>query len=231
MPLILEQRFPLGRFHATRWKQNPFEDPYGEWPPSPWRLLRALAARWFQYARETGDVDEHRRDELLGDLASSLPSFVLPALTWRGPAFKQYHPTGVEWTDKSANAAGYKKPQTTLVEDHYRALPADEPVYWIWDQLDLGASQMELLDHLLRRVLYFGRAESFCRLRLVERTPEGERPNCYLTERGSDNMVPVLAPIPDKLSIETLLATTDDKEHLKGRPVPPGTTWFYAELP
>ncbi len=39
MPLILEQSFPLGRFHATRWNQNPFEDPYGEWPPSPWRLL------------------------------------------------------------------------------------------------------------------------------------------------------------------------------------------------
>ncbi len=53
MPLILEQSFPLGRFHATRWNQNPFEDPYGEWPPSSWRLLRALAARWFQYSRET----------------------------------------------------------------------------------------------------------------------------------------------------------------------------------
>ena len=54
MPLILEQSFPLGRFHATRWNQNPYEDRHGEWPPSPWRLLRALAARWFQYARETG---------------------------------------------------------------------------------------------------------------------------------------------------------------------------------
>ena len=58
MPLILEQVFPLGRFHATRWNQNPFEDRHGEWPPSPWRLLRALAARWFQYARETGDEDD-----------------------------------------------------------------------------------------------------------------------------------------------------------------------------
>src|SRR5690606_40929388 len=35
MALVLEQSFPLGRFHATRWNQNPFEDPYGEWPPSP----------------------------------------------------------------------------------------------------------------------------------------------------------------------------------------------------
>ena len=62
MPLVLRQTFPLGRFHATRWNQNPFEDRFGEWPPSPWRLLRALVARWFQYSRETGDEDVALRD-------------------------------------------------------------------------------------------------------------------------------------------------------------------------
>jgi len=43
MALIIQQQFPLGRFHATRWNQGAFGDAYGEWPPSPWRLLRALA--------------------------------------------------------------------------------------------------------------------------------------------------------------------------------------------
>src|SRR3990172_2991946 len=96
MPLIIEQSFPLGRFHATRWKQNPFEDPYGEWPPSPWRLLRALTARWFQYFRETGLSNEGERDSLLTALSSEPPAFALPALTWRGPAIKQYQPTGLD---------------------------------------------------------------------------------------------------------------------------------------
>lgn len=232
MTLIIEHRFPLGRFHATRWKQNPFEDPYGEWPPSPWRLLRALAARWFQYARETGDVDAQRCDFLLLSLASSLPTFALPYTTWRGPALKQYQPTSVEWTDASKAAAAYKKPQTTLVEDHYRVLPPDEPLYWVWEHLDLDASHMELLDHLLERTLYFGRSESFCRLRRVKHLPEGITPNCFLAKRGTGATPPVLAPILGyELKMATLLAITDDKEHLKGRLVPPGTTWYYAQLP
>ena len=40
MALAIEQYFLTGRFHATRWNQNPFEDSHGEWPPSPYRLLR-----------------------------------------------------------------------------------------------------------------------------------------------------------------------------------------------
>ena len=53
MKLVLRQEFPLGRFHATPWRVNPFDDPHGEWPPSPWRLVRAVTARWYQWARET----------------------------------------------------------------------------------------------------------------------------------------------------------------------------------
>ena len=52
MKLVLRQEFPLGRFHATSWRVNPYDDPHGEWPPSPWRLVRAVTARWYQWARE-----------------------------------------------------------------------------------------------------------------------------------------------------------------------------------
>lgn len=232
MSLIIEHRFPLGRFHATRWKQSPYEDSYGEWPPSPWRLLRALAARWFQYSRETGDNDELKRDVLLNKLSSSLPTFVLPPLSFYSSAIMQYQPTGIEWTDKSKIAAGYKKAQTTKAKDHYRALPCDESIYWIWDNLKLNTFEIALLDKLLERLLFFGRSESFSHLRRVDRLPEGVTPNCHLAEQGTEAMSPVLVPMPgNKLNIEALLAATDDKKHLKGRPVPPGTTWFYAKLP
>jgi CRISPR-associated protein Csb2 len=30
MRVVLKQIFPLGRFHATPWRVNPFDDPYGE---------------------------------------------------------------------------------------------------------------------------------------------------------------------------------------------------------
>ena len=38
---VLEITFPAGRYHATAWGRNVNEgDP--EWPPSPFRLARAL---------------------------------------------------------------------------------------------------------------------------------------------------------------------------------------------
>lgn len=233
MALILEQTFPLGRFHATRWKQNPFEDPYGEWPPSHWRLLRALSARWFQYSRETGDEDVKMRDGLLQKLAARVPSFCLPVLSWRGQALRQYHPTEVAWTNPSKKAAGYKKPKPTLVEDHYRALPESDPVYWVFDLEDgvLDTAELTLLRQLSRRTLYFGRAESYCRLRPVRGLPEGCSINCKLASVRTHSSVPVLVADPNvPLDVEFLLAITDDRA-MAGRSIPPGTKWYYAQLP
>lgn len=228
MPLVLRQTFPLGRFHATRWNQNPFEDRFGEWPPSPWRLLRALAARWFQYSRETGDEDVAQRDKLLRKLGKEVPQFKLPEASWRGPAVKQYHPTGVAWSDGQAKNPGYKRPGSTLVEDHYRAVPADTPIYWLWNSIELETHERRLLDALLRRMIYFGRSESFCRM-VVDET---DKPtvNCTLANQsGCGN--PVLVPLPDvDIDIAVLLSTTDSST-LKLRRIPPGTAWFYASIP
>jgi CRISPR-associated protein Csb2 len=231
MPLILEQQFPLGRFHATRWNQNPFEDRFGEWPPSPWRLLRALAARWIQYSCESGDEEVTARDELLRVMGSQVPSFCLPELTWRTePAIRQYHKTGVEWTAKGKKDPAYKKSMTTLVPDHCRAIPPKEPIYWCWPSLELPVRLLNLLDQLLRRVLYFGRAESFCRMRRVQTLPTGVEPNCRLSPSAKDHP-PVLVPSPGmSLHLESLLASTDDAV-LKGRSIPPGAVWHYAKLP
>lgn len=237
MPLIIEQRFPLGRFHATRWKQGTFGDPYGEWPPSPYRLLRALVMRWFQYVREMGlgreEEEANRRGQLyplLDSLSNSLPFFYLPPYSWRGPAIKQYQPTAVEWTDKQKKNAGYKKPAPTLVEDHYRLIPPEEMVFWYWEKLELPSSHISLLDNLLSRVLYFGRAESFCRMRRVEALPNGVEVNCLLNETDDGKSVPVLSPVPGQLNPESLLWATGEKEMIS-RPTPPGTRWYYAKLP
>lgn len=231
MSLIIEQRFPLGRFNATRWHQSPFEDPFGEWPPSPLRLLRALTARWFQYARETGDSDTDKRDELLRELARELPSFALPAFTWRGQPLKQYVPYKVEWTAKGAADPAYKKAQTTLTEDHYRVLSPDARLFWHWEKRQLDAAQKYLLDQLLKRILYFGRAESFSFLRRVNAIPSQLELNCCLSAESVDGAVPVLAQVPnEELNLPALLSLSDAKE-LSGKSIPPNTAWFYAKLP
>jgi CRISPR-associated protein Csb2 len=228
MPLLIEQSFPLGRFHATRWNQSPFEDPFGEWPPSPWRFLRALAARSFQYERETG-APIAARDRLLNALAKSPPSFYLPPSSERGPALRQYQPTAVAWTDASKKKAAYMTPKTTLMADHYRVVPGDDPVVWIWSDLELDTSCLALLDALLDRTLYFGRAESFCRMRRVEEA--GIEANCVLRTTDSGGDSPVLVPIPGSdLRMDILLEWTDGKL-LAGHPIPPGTEWHFALLP
>jgi CRISPR-associated protein Csb2 len=230
MSLILEQSFPLGRFHATRWNQNPFEDRHGEWPPSPWRLLRALAARWFQYARETGDEDEAARNALLEQLAAQPPAFHLPAFTWRGePAPRQYQKTKVDWTDKSAKAAAYKKPQTTLVIDVFRAVSPTERVVWVWDTVDLSPLLEDLLGKLLRRILYFGRAETHCRFTMGKMLMQ-DMPRFELSSSSKGDS-PVLVATPgEELNLKSLLASSDDRL-FKGRQIPPGTEWRYARLP
>lgn len=94
MRLVLRQDFPLGRFHATAWRVNPFDDPHGEWPPSPWRLIRAVTARWYQWAREADrDPDPAELECLQAALCTSTYAFHLPPDARRGSPLRQYHPT------------------------------------------------------------------------------------------------------------------------------------------
>jgi len=92
MQIILRQTFPLGRFHATPWKVFPYDDPYGEWPPSPWRLLRAIIARSYQVERENSAVTREDREALVTAFSRSTISWRLPEFTWRGPGLRQYQP-------------------------------------------------------------------------------------------------------------------------------------------
>ncbi|MEM3341521.1 MAG: type I-U CRISPR-associated protein Csb2 [Thermoplasmata archaeon] len=229
MPLILEQLFLQGRFHATRWNQSPFEDIYGEWPPSPYRLLRALACRWFQYLRETGNSNEKLRDSLLSKLTSSIPKYALPISTWKGKPIKHYQPAELKFKKKK-DVPEVKTPERTLVEDHYRVICESDPIYWYWDKITLEDKEIELLDALLKRILYFGRAESLCVIKRVEKLPDDVAINCELKEKreGPFTYSPVLIPLPGQFDINTLFIPTCE---MINRAIPEKTSWYYAVLP
>lgn len=92
MQIILRQTFSLGRFHATPWRVSTFDDPYGEWPPSPWRLLRAVVARSYQLERERLTTAKPERQALVAAFCQSTVAWRLPDFSWRGPGLRQYQP-------------------------------------------------------------------------------------------------------------------------------------------
>lgn len=117
MKVVLQQEFPLGRFHATPWRVNPFDDPHGEWPPSPWRLVRAVTARWYQWAREAErEPDLARLEKLQSALCESTYAFHLPPDARKGSPLRQYHPTVFEmdapnWRDQGVFVRAPKVPR------------------------------------------------------------------------------------------------------------------------
>jgi CRISPR-associated protein Csb2 len=227
MALLIGQIFPQGRFHATRWRENPFADSYGEWPPSPWRLLRALAARWFQYSRETGNRDVEAIAGLLRILAAGRPHYYLPSSASKGTTLKQYQPVSEHsWSDPNAGSGAVKRTKTTLFPDGYFVVHPEEPVIWQWPGIDLNERERELLSLLLSSITYFGRAESRSILSLVESSKSA---NCVPVSSGGN--APVLCFLEGtKLNFDSLLEDSD-KGILEGSPVPPGTEWVYYRRP
>ncbi len=117
MKIVLRQQFILGRFHATPWRVNPFDDAHGEWPPSPWRLVRAVTARWYQWAREAEREPEFALlERLQSALCKSTYAFHLPPYSRKGTPLRQYHPTefamdAPNWRDQGVFARAPKIPK------------------------------------------------------------------------------------------------------------------------
>ncbi len=116
--LAFEVRFPAGQYHATPWDHQVNEG-IVEWPPSPWRILRALISTWYHKSQE--DVDETTVRSLVGTLSSSLPRFNLPAATLGHT--RHYMPL---FSGK-----------TTKVFDAFASVEDYTPLLVIWQDVDL----------------------------------------------------------------------------------------------
>jgi CRISPR-associated protein Csb2 len=230
MKLVLRQEFPLGRLHATPWRVNPFDDPHGEWPPSPWRLVRAVTARWYQWAREAErEPDLAQLEMLQGALCKSTYAFHLPPNARNGSPLRHYHPTDFGWRPAEKKKAGTRSYGTSLVQDNYWCVPPNSPVWWILEGDDWNDELRAVLAECLARMTYFGRAETLARIRVAGSTDEIPRSNCALTGKRGVGGVPVLSPLPNAAR-DDIERTTDNPEAVK-RAIPPGAQWLYAVRP
>lgn len=230
MKIVLRQEFPLGRFHATPWRANPFDDPHGEWPPSPWRLVRAVTARWYQWAREVeGEFDLAQLEKLQRALCTSTYAFHLPVGARKGSPLRQYHPTEFGWRPAERKKAGTRSYGTSLVQDNCWCVPPDSFVWWFIEGDDWDNELQALLAQCVERVTYFGRAETLTRIRLVRSEDAIPAANCKLADRRTAGAVPVLVPMKDAAR-EDIERVTDDPKAIQQTP-PPGARWIFAKRP
>jgi len=150
--------FPWGRYYAHPWGLNPVRLREAEWPPSPWRLLRALASSWFR--ANPGMAPSGDAMALIEGLGRVLPEIGIGKV-----AFGQtvhYQPNyGAAGTVEKQNAR-YKN---TRHENHFVAVHG--PVIFRWSRTSLSQTQETLLARLLADLSYFGRSESICQAELI----------------------------------------------------------------
>ena len=242
MRVILRQTFPLGRFHANPWRVFPFEDPHGEWPPSPWRLLRAILARSHQLQRERGLGCHAWRESLVRAFCTGTVGWCLPPFSWRGPGLRQYQPATFEWDPpnrtkmvkgRRVNVPSERSYRPTLARDNFRVVGSlvanTDAVWWVLDGDAWSEGQFDWLDASLARMTYFGRAEAITEVQRVEKPPADVHVNCVLEQMPSSGSVPVLAPTPEA-TLDEVQAVTDDPS-VANSTVPPGACWLHARHP
>ena len=141
MPVSVALNFPGGRFHATPWGHH-VNEALPEWPPSPWRFLRALVSVWKR--KLPPKLYDSAVIPVLTELAKTWPGFHLPPATLAHT--RHYMPTH----DKR-----------TKVFDAFVSLGHDAEVVFHWANANLSDRQ-QTLALLLSQFGYFGRAESWC---------------------------------------------------------------------
>lgn len=163
--IALYIRFIAGRYHATPWGRHVNEGAV-EWPPSPWRVLRALIAVW--HRKLSGDIPEFSVRSVLERL-TDLPVFYLPkaALGHTRHFMPQKDPLGAD---------------KTKIFDAFVSIHPDDGLIVAWPHVTLSPEEREVLTSLASGLSYLGRAESWATAEVLDQW-DGDI-NCRPIEAG-----------------------------------------------
>jgi len=221
--IALRIGFVAGEFHANPWDRATNEGEI-EWPPSPWRLLRAIVAGWYR----SGASDRETLVRILDALAEP-PVYDLPVAA--SGHTRHYVPLG-----------GLKngKPERTLMLDSFVALDRGREhgtsAYVIWPNVELDAEARNVLDACCSGIRYLGRAESWCEVSLAAEVPLGSdryRVDLASREEGDGPLVRRLAAGPSLCGAGLLHALNEMTGEMRRarRTMPQGTAWVEYRLP
>lgn len=205
--LVLELRFPSGRYHATPWGRHVNEG-VPEWPPSPYRLVRAVYDTW---RRKRPNWSDDNVAGILGALASTPPMFQLP-------------PSGASHTRSFLSKNTKVETDRTLIFDAFVTLQPSDSVVIGWPDVRLEREDESRLAELLLLLNYLGRSESWVEAG-VHDGPVARKWNCFpatgATRAGGQEIVPVACPV-SSADYEVDLVKP------KGKDRPGAATWMDA---
>lgn len=158
--IAISFRFLAGRYHATPWGRHVNEGAV-EWPPAPWRILRALVAVW---KRTLPELSQPRVEAILRKLATP-PEFLLPrASTGHTRHF-------VPWFKKGPD-------DRTLVFDTFVLVLRNADVVVRWPDASLDDREQDTLMQILANLNILGRSESWCEASLTGSRAASDRLIC-----------------------------------------------------
>jgi CRISPR-associated protein Csb2 len=203
--------FPGGRYHATPWGRHVNEG-VPEWPPSPWRLLRALVAVW---KRTCPTIPEEQVRRIMAALAQA-PVFHLPAhrvahtrhAMPMNVIARHYKPSAAE------RKAGKFQGDPSIVFDTFVSVGRGAAAYIGWLDADQSTEDCSILAKLLTNLSTLGRAESWVQAELSNERPPW---NCTPAPAVDANPVPVLCPDPGSAFGDQYYPTFDRNKLRQGK--------------
>ena len=198
---IIQVKFPARRYHATPSDAHVNEGRV-EWPPSPWRLLRALIAVGYNKLAWDDNVPNVAQT-LIEKLSAAHPEFVLPKST--AAHTRHYMPNGdFRRIDNKPSSVE----DTDKVFDTFLSFGLASSRMLIRYPVELSDEQRELLSELTLSLSYLGRAESWVDARLLDNDED-----LFSTSDG----LPVKIAEPGDQSRMRLLAPMDSADFDKWR--------------
>lgn len=197
--LTIEMTFMTGRFHATPWGRHVNEGT-PEWPPSPYRLMRAIYDAW---KRKRPDWPEQRVEPLLRAMASSPPRFRLP-------------PASVSHTRSFLSENSISVADRKLVFDGFVVLSPQSSVLIGWPEVRLESGAATDLDELLRLINFFGRSESWVKARVFSDIADVVW-NCFLASEAPEGQAFEIARVACAIPADAYAARPYEVETISGK--------------
>lgn len=202
--LAIEIRFLTGRYHANPWGRHVNEGA-AEWPPSPWRLQRALVCAANRL------ISQANIQPLLHLLAQQPPSLHLPPITQAHT--RHYVPVG---------------PDTRMMIDAFTVMEQGATVAFLWPDLTLDPNHQELLSTLSKGLRYFGRAESWTQVNVSDNAWSVQARPLQPDETPSPAGHRLLCPKPDATLAQLMATTREARKTTLLRP--PGARWIDYQI-